>query len=285
MTTPASDHYAVLGNPVSHSRSPAIHTAFAQATGQAMRYTWIEAPVAGFEASLKAFAQSGGKGCNVTMPFKLAAYELSTRRSHRATLAQAANTLGRDGDGWWADNTDGVGLLRDIECNAGVSVTGQRVLLIGAGGAAAGVLGPLIEARPAEVVLVNRSPDKATSLFNRHHDLAEVCGVCLSTRSLDQAGSAFDLVLNASASSLAGASSPVAAEVLKPGCLALDLAYGPPARPFLAWATAHGAVARDGLGMLVEQAAEAFALWRGVRPPTADLLAKLRQAVDEVAPA
>jgi shikimate dehydrogenase len=280
MNAASPDRYAVLGNPIAHSRSPAIHNAFAAATGQTLSYVWIEPPVDGFAATLQAFADAGGQGCNVTMPFKLQAFALATRRSHRATLAQAANTLGRDGQGWWADNTDGVGLLRDIEVNAGVAVAGQRVLLIGAGGAAAGVLGPLIEARPAEVVLVNRSPAKAVELANRHRELADVCGVALHARSLDQAGRAFDLALNASASSLAGAGSPVSADVLRPGCLALDLAYGAPARPFLAWAAGHGASTRDGLGMLVEQAAEAFALWRGVRPPTAPVMARLRQDVN-----
>jgi shikimate dehydrogenase len=280
MQTPPPACYAVLGNPVAHSRSPAIHSAFAAATGQQLRYTWIEPPVAGFAAALQAFADAGGLGCNVTMPFKLEAYQLAIRRSHRATLAQAANTLGRDGAGWWADNTDGVGLLRDIEHNAGVTVASRRVLLIGAGGAAAGVLGPLIEARPAEVVLVNRSADKAQALADRHRDLAEACGVRLCALPLAQPGQGFDLVINASASSLAGAGSPVSAQVLRPGCLALDLAYGPPARPFLDWAASHGALTRDGLGMLVEQAAEAFSLWRGVRPATHSVLAKLRQDVD-----
>jgi shikimate dehydrogenase len=282
MTPDRLDRYAVLGNPVAQSRSPMIHTAFAAATGQAMAYERLLAPLDGFESTLRGFAAAGGKGCNVTMPFKLQAFQMCAQHSPRATLAQAANTLRLDVDGWWADNTDGLGLLRDITVNAGASVAGRRVLLIGAGGAAAGVLGPLLEARPAEVVLVNRTVDKAHALVARHMALAQAQGVPLSARSLTQAGHAFDLVLNASGSSLAGAGSPVAAEVLAPTCLALDLAYGPAARPFLAWATQHGAVARDGLGMLVEQAAEAFSLWRGVRPATAGVLAELRAAVDAV---
>jgi len=271
-----TDRYAVLGNPVAHSQSPFIHAQFAQATGQALSYERVLCPLDGFEATLRAFAASGARGCNVTVPFKFEALRLATRRSERAALAQAANVLRFDADGWLADNTDGVGLLRDIEANAGTPLAGQRVLLIGAGGAAAGVLGPLLQARPALVVLANRTPDKAQALAARHQPLARQLGVDLRAGGLAEAGAGFGVVLNSSASSLAGAAVPVGPEVLAPGALALDLMYGPAAAAFLRWAESHGARGRDGLGMLVEQAAEAFFVWRGVRPATAPVLQALR---------
>ena len=280
MTSPTPDRYAVLGNPVAHSRSPAIHAAFARQTGQALVYERVLAPLGGFEATVRHFAASGGnpgKGCNVTVPFKFEAFALAPRRSERATLAGAANTLRFDPAGWLADNTDGVGLVRDIEANAGVALAGRRVLLVGAGGAAAGVLGPLLAARPALVVVANRTPSKAQALVDSHTVWAAEHGAALQARGLDAPSAAFDVVLNASASSLQGAASPVPAAVLAPGALAVDLMYGAAAAPFLAWARAAGAVARDGLGMLVEQAAEAFFVWRGVRPLTTPVLQMLRE--------
>lgn len=262
------DLYAVLGNPVAHSRSPAIHALFAAQTGEAIDYTRVWCPMDGFEASVREFARSGGRGCNVTVPFKFDAPRLAARVSERARLAGAANVLRFDGeDDWFADNTDGIGLARDIEVNAGRPVEGRRVLLIGAGGAAAGVLGPLLERRPAELVVTNRTAARAQALVERHAGA--------TARPLDDCGRGYDLVINASASSLQGAAVPVRAEVLRPGALAVDLMYGAPARGFLGWAAAHGAEPRDGLGMLVEQAAEAFWLWRGVRPATAPVLAAL----------
>ncbi|MBX3627505.1 MAG: shikimate dehydrogenase [Rhizobacter sp.] len=270
------DRYVVAGNPVEHSQSPFIHAQFAQATGQAVAYDRLLCPLDGFEATVRAFAEGGGRGCNVTVPFKIDAYRLATRRSPRATLAQAANVLRFDADGWYADNSDGIGLVRDIERNAGIVLKGRRVLLVGAGGAAAGALGPLIEAGPQEIVVANRSLDKAEALVRRHAELAYAHGVTLSARRLQAAGKAFDAVVNATATSLQGAAIPVHASVLKPGGLALDMMYGPAAQGFLQWAVQHGAAARDGLGMLVEQAAEAFQLWRGVAPETAPVLAALR---------
>lgn len=281
MTAP--DRYAVAGNPVAHSRSPHIHSLFAQQTGQAIDYGRLLCPLDGFVPEVKAFAASGAKGCNVTVPFKFEAFELAARRSPRAELAQAANTLRFDPDeqgGWLADNTDGVGLVRDITVNAGVALAGRRVLLLGAGGASAGVLGPLIEARPAEIVMANRTVEKAQAIVARHADWAARHGVTLSARGLADAGKGFDVFINGTAASLAGSGVPVGPEVLQPGALALDMMYGPAAQAFLDWARSHGAVARDGLGMLVEQAAESFALWRGVRPDTAPVLAEMRAQVD-----
>ncbi|WP_157263532.1 shikimate dehydrogenase [Azohydromonas aeria] len=271
------DRYAVFGHPVQHSLSPQIHQAFAEQTGQRLAYARLWAPLDGFEAVLRAFVAGGGRGANVTVPFKFEALRLATRRSARAELAQAANVLSFDGEEIHADNSDGVGLVRDIEANAGCALAGRRVLLIGAGGAGAGVLGPLLEAAPAELTLVNRTDERAQDLVLRHDELARGCGVRLRTASLHAPGTAFDVVINASASSLEGATaSPVAETVLRPGTLAVDLMYGPKAQPFLDWAQRHGAQPRDGLGMLVEQAAEAFAAWRGVRPQTAPVLAALR---------
>ena len=277
MTTPA---YAVLGHPVAHSRSPFIHARFAQQTGLTLDYGRLLSPLDDFAGTLRAFAAQGGLGCNVTLPFKFEALALASDCSARARLAGAANTLKRDGSTWWADNTDGVGLVRDIEQGAGRPLTGQRLLLIGAGGAAAGVLGPLLQAAPACVVLVNRTATKAQALVERHRDLALEVGALLKSASLGDPGSGFDIVLNASASSLQGQGAPVPSSVLAPGALALDLMYGPAAEAFLAWARQAGASARDGLGMLVEQAAESFFVWHGLRPQTAPVLAALRDQIE-----
>jgi shikimate dehydrogenase len=274
------DRYAVLGNPVAHSQSPFIHAEFARQTGERLVYERVLAPMDGFETTVRAFAAAGGRGCNVTVPFKFEAPALAAHCSERARLAGAANVLRFDAEGWFADNTDGIGLVRDIEDGAGRALAGRRVLLVGAGGAGAGVLGPLLQACPAAVVLANRRVERARDLAARHVTLAIAQRVDLQACSLPDPAGVFDVVINASASSLAGAGSPVSAQVLRPGCLALDLAYGPPARPFLDWAASQGALTRDGLGMLVEQAAEAFALWRGVRPATDAVLAMLRQDVD-----
>jgi len=279
----SADRYAVAGNPVAHSRSPHIHSLFAQQTGQAVDYGRLLCPLDAFAATVQAFAGEGARGCNVTVPFKFEAFALAARRTPRAELAQAANVLRFDTDaqgGWLADNTDGIGLVRDITVNAGVPLAGQRVLLIGAGGASAGVMGPFIEAGCAELVVANRTVAKAEELVARHADVARRHGVRLSARSLQDAGEAFDVVVNGTATSLSGEGVPVGPQVLRTGSLALDMMYGPAAQGFLDWARSHGATGRDGLGMLVEQAAESFLLWRGVRPDTAPVLRELRALVD-----
>ena len=248
-----------------------------------MRYGRLLCPLQGFAEAIQAFAGSTGdddgagpaRGCNVTVPFKFDAFRLAPRRTERAALAGAANTLRFDAQGWLADNTDGCGLVRDIEQGAGVRLAHQRILLIGAGGAAAGVLGPLLGAGAARVVVANRTLAKAQALVERHRPLAGPAQ--LQALPLERCGEAFDVVINATASSLQGAEIPVPAHTLGAGALAVDLMYGPAAQAFLQWAAAHGAVPRDGLGMLVEQAAESFHLWRGVRPDTAPVLAALRR--------
>jgi len=274
------DQYYVLGNPIAHSKSPLIHARFAELTGQSLRYERLLVPLESFAATVAQLQRDGVKGCNVTVPFKLDAFEAATTRSDRAQLAQAANTLLLQGGAVHADNTDGVGLVKDIQNNAGVSLAGRDVLLIGAGGAGAGALAPLLAAAPRRLVLVNRTRAKADALVERHKAHASLQPLLQTTEllaeDLDGLKGAFDVVINASASSLAGAGVPVAAAVLKPGALACDMMYGPAAAGFMAWARDNGAVPRDGLGMLVEQAAEAFELWRKVRPPSAQVLREMR---------
>jgi shikimate dehydrogenase len=271
------DRYCVMGNPVEHSRSPWIHARFAALTGEPVEYGKRLIPFDGFPAAVRAFIAEGGKGCNITVPFKFEAASLVSRRTARAALADACNTLSFQGESIAGDNTDGVGLVVDLEHNAGVALAGRDLLLLGAGGAAAGVLGPLIEARPRNIVVANRTLAKAQALVTRHATLAEATEVRLQACALDAVTGGFDVVINATASSLAGAGVPVPGSVLKPGALAYDMMYGPAAQGFLQWAREHGAVGRDGLGMLVEQAAEAFLVWRGVRPPSGQVLAELRQ--------
>lgn len=270
------DRYAVVGNPVAHSRSPAIHAMFAEQTGQAVAYERLLAPLDGFESTLRAFVAAGAKGCNITVPFKFDAFALAAKRTERAQLGGAVNTLRFDADGWVGDNTDGAGLVNDLQKNAGRPLAGLQVLLVGAGGASAGALGALIHAGPARITVVNRTLDKAEVLVASHTHL----GVPLAAATLADAPAAQDIVINATSTSLAGAASPVDARVLRPGSLALDMMYGPKAQGFLDWAAAHGAEPRDGLGMLVEQAAEAFFFWRGVRPDTAPVLKAVRQAIE-----
>ena len=273
-----ASRYAVVGNPVGHSQSPFIHAAFAAQTGEPITYDRLLCPLDGFAAAAREFAASGAGGCNVTMPFKFEAYALAERRTARADAAGACNVLRFDANGWFGDNTDGAGLVRDIERNAGVALRGTRVLLIGAGGGAAGALGALVAAGTAEVVVANRTVARAQALVARHRTaLAGAESGRVAATTLESCGTAFDIVVNASASSASGAAVPVATTVLRRGTLALDMMYGPAADAFLAWAEAHGARGRDGLGMLVEQAAEAFALWRGRAPETAPVLAALRR--------
>ncbi|WP_423598171.1 shikimate dehydrogenase [Roseateles sp. MS654] len=291
-TAPAAgsppDRYAVAGNPVGHSRSPEIHAAFAAQTGQSLVYERLLCPLDGFDASIRAFVEAGGRGCNVTVPFKFEAFRLAARKTPRAALAGAVNTLrfDRQADGGWlGDNTDGAGLVADIERNAARPLRGLRVLLIGAGGASAGVLGSIIGGRPAEIRIVNRSADKAVALADSHRDWASEHGVRLSAAGLDAVApdGRHDVLINGTSASLSGAGLPLpdpGVPVLARGGLAVDMMYGPSSLPFLNWAIDQAGpegLALDGLGMLVEQAAEAFFLWRGVRPDTAPVLSGLRR--------
>ncbi len=270
------DLYCVMGNPIEHSRSPWIHSRFAELTGQRLHYGKRLIALNGFAAELKTFFLEGGLGCNVTVPFKFEAAALASQTTARATLAAASNTLSLQEGVIVADNTDGAGLVDDIQGNAGIDLSGRHLLLIGAGGAAAGVLGPLLLARPASITVANRTLAKADNQVARHGALAAQQHAELVASGLQELNRKFDIVINASSSSLSGSGVPVPAGIFKPGALAYDMMYGPAAQGFMQWALEHGAVARDGLGMLVEQAAEAFLIWRGVRPPSRQVLDELR---------
>ena len=271
-----TDLYAVFGNPIAHSKSPAIHSAFARVSHQDLRYEARLAAVDGFKSAISDFCAAGGKGANVTVPFKEEAYRLCTQLSERAARAGAVNTLVFNGTEIYGDNTDGAGLVRDITHNLACPLAGKRILLLGAGGAARGVIAPLLAAQPAALFMANRSADKAEVLAAVFSDLAVVgAGNFAKT-----AGKSFDLVINATSASLAGASLPLPSGIFAAGSLAYDMMYGKGETPFLALAREQG-VGRcaDGLGMLVEQAAEAFFVWRGVRPETLAVLADLRAAL------
>ena len=267
-----TDRYGVVGNPISQSKSPLIHRAFARATGQQLEYRAIEAPLGGFAAVADAFRASGGRGLNVTAPFKMDAFVFAAHLSDRALRAGAVNALKFTGLTVEGENFDGLGLVRDIVVNAACPIAGKRVLLLGAGGAARGALLPLLAERPAQLRLVNRDADKARALAASMADAGAICA-----GGYDDIGPAgFDLVINATSASLTGAL-PATPAVAFRGCLlAYDLTYGKGLTPFLAAARAGGAARiADGVGMLVEQAAEAFAWWRGVRPPTDAVMAAL----------
>jgi shikimate dehydrogenase len=271
-----TDRYAVVGNPVAHSKSPLIHAEFARQTGQDLEYGRLLAPLDGFRATVEQFRSSGGKGLNVTLPFKLEAFELAQRRSERALDAAAVNTLKFESDGIYGDNTDGVGLVRDLEANLGIAITGKRLLLMGAGGAAQGVMAPLLAARPAALVVGNRTVDKAQRLAARFRARLPDRAVRASSYR-DLAGEQFDLVINATSASLRDTVPELPLGVFAPGSAAYDMMYGKGLTPFLELAQRQGAGRlADGLGMLVEQAAESFFVWRAVRPLTAPVIAMLK---------
>jgi shikimate dehydrogenase len=261
------DRYAVVGNPVAHSKSPQIHAEFARATGQDLEYGRIEAPLDGFERTADAFRSQGGKGLNVTVPFKEAAFRYCRRVTPRARAAQVVNTLVFSGDEVVGDTTDGVGLVTDLTRNLVLELRQKSLLLMGAGGAAQGVVQALLEAGVARLVIANRTVSRAQALAARHGVAA--CGYA------ELEGQSFDLVINATSAGLANETPMLPRSVFKPGALAYDMLYGRDT-PFLAQARAAGARATDGLGMLVEQAAESFLVWRGVRPDTRAILERLR---------
>jgi shikimate dehydrogenase len=271
-----TDHYAVVGNPVAHSRSPQIHAEFARQTGQDLDYARLLAPLDGFKAAILKFRDDGGKGVNVTLPFKHEAWDLVNVHRGCALDAEAVNTITFQDGKIIGDNTDGIGLLTDLERNLAFPVRGKRVLLMGAGGATYGVMHPILNARPERLVVANRTLDKAVSLvahFNRFEKFA-IGGVSAQPYQ-KLAGSQFDLVINATSAGLNDEMPALPAGVFAPGALAYDMVYGK-ATPFMKFAAGQGATIADGLGMLVEQAAESFLIWRGVRPQTAPVIALLR---------
>ncbi|MEZ5704749.1 MAG: shikimate dehydrogenase [Burkholderiaceae bacterium] len=267
-----TDHYAVLGHPIAHSKSPLIHSLFAQATRQNLAYTAIEAPLDGFAATVQAFRANGGLGVNVTLPFKLQAYELATDPMESARLAGAANALKFDGERVWAENFDGTGLVNDIQQNLGSPLAGKRVLICGAGGATRGAILPIARQKPAHLAIANRTAETAHQLARDFAGLA-----ALQTGGYDDLGDeAFDVVINATSTGLSEANLPLAPAVFADGALAYDMVYGKGLTPFLKQARAAGASRlADGVGMLVEQAAEAFHWWRGVRPDTRPVIQAL----------
>jgi shikimate dehydrogenase len=276
-----TDQYAVIGNPIGHTKSPLIHGLFAQETQQDMRYTAIEGPLEpddAFAQTVRAFIADGGKGMNVTAPFKLKAFAMADERSERAALAGAANALSFKDGRIFAENFDGVGLVRDIEANLKLPMAGKRVLVLGAGGAVRGAVLPFLAARPAELVIANRDISKAKALVAQINTdaLPQVCGYA----DLEALGS-FDLVVNATSASLTGGLPPVPPSAFSPTGAAYELAYGKGLTPFLRLARNAGVLGiADGVGMLVEQAAEAFAWWRGVRPQTRAVIDRLTVPLD-----
>jgi shikimate dehydrogenase len=276
-----TDQYAVIGNPIGHTKSPLIHGLFAQETQQDMSYTAIEGPVEpqdAFAGTVRAFGAAGGKGMNVTAPFKLKAFAMADERSERAELAGAANALRFEDGRIAAENFDGLGLVRDIEVNLGLPMAGKRVLMLGAGGAVRGALLPFLAARPAELVIANRDVVKGQALVAR----VGARGPLLACGYGDlEAMGRFDLVVNATSASLTGDLPPVPPGVFSPEGTAYELAYGKRLTPFLRLACNAGVRGvADGVGMLVEQAAEAFAWWRGVRPQTRAVIDRLTVPLD-----
>lgn len=272
-----TDRYCVFGNPIKHSKSPQIHAEFAHQTQQALEYSAEEAPLDGFSSAWRAFIDAGGRGANVTVPFKEVAFSLCDTLSHRARRAGAVNTLilGGGNGRTYGDNTDGVGLVRDLAYHR-VALAGKRVLVVGAGGAVRGILEPLLAERPSEIVVVNRTAAKAEQLAGDFADLGTI-----HSGGFDTVNGTFDVVINGTSASLSGDLPPLPDELFATNGWAYDMMYGPEPTVFLQWAGPRGAKLLDGLGMLVEQAAESFFLWRNVRPETAAVREMLRQSLND----
>jgi shikimate dehydrogenase len=272
--SPVPDQYGVVGHPVSHSLSPFIHGLFARETAQEMSYRPFDVKPEDFRARVQEFFDNGGRGLNVTLPHKIAAVDVAHELTARAAHAAAVNTLAVKGDGILGDNTDGAGLVRDLCDNLGLVITNRRVLVIGAGGATRGILAPLLGLEPTLVVIANRTPERAEALAAAFSDLGATQGVAFEHIE----GAPFDLIINATSASLSGDMPPIPDGAIAAQTVCYDLAYGRSATAFVRWARSKGCGrAIQGLGMLVEQAAESFRLWRGVRPATARVLDALRE--------
>ena len=271
-----NDLYAVVGHPISHSKSPRIHSLFASQTGEAVEYTAIQAPLHDFAGTAREFFDRGGKGLNVTVPFKEQAWQLADRRTDRAEKAGAANTLYRDEQGrLTADNTDGVGLVRDLTVNHGVRLEGARILVLGAGGAVRGVLGPILAQQPAALTIANRTLAKAETLAQLFAPVA--VGTAVTAAGFEQPDQPYDVIINGTSASLQGDLPPLSANVIGTDTVVYDMMYSLQTTPFNQWALDLGARrVFDGLGMLVEQAAESFRIWRGARPKTEPVIEVLR---------
>ena len=273
-----TDLYAVFGNPINHSKSPAIHRQFAEQTVQDMHYTKQLVNEGEFAQAAEAFFAQGGKGLNITVPFKLDAYQFAQKLTPRAERAGAVNTLAKTSDGSiLGDNTDGIGMIHDMH-NLDWDIEGKRVLILGAGGAVRGILQPLLEENPAQVVIANRTLAKAEELVKSFHDLGD-----MKAKSFDQLeNETFDMVINGTSASLQGDLPPLPDDLLAPGACCYDMMYGSEPTVFLRWAQEHGAAqVADGLGMLVGQAAEAFYVWRQIRPEVVPVISALRRQMAE----
>lgn len=270
------DRYAVIGNPVAHSKSPDIHARFAAQTGQRLTYERLLAPLDDFANTVKTFILQGGKGANVTVPFKLEAFELATTLTDRARIAGAVNTLRFNGSTILGDNTDGMGLVNDIVQHAGLALKSKRILLLGAGGAARGVIQPLLDQAPTELVIANRTVSKAVELAQIFSASSRIT---VNPTAFQDLLSAFDIVINGTSAGLTDEMPEVPGAIFGKHTLAYDMVYSKHPTRFMQFAIQHGAQARDGLGMLVEQAAESFFVWRGVRPETTSVLATLRESL------
>lgn len=261
-----TDRYAVIGNPVAHSKSPQIHTLFARQTGQDVEYTRLLAPLDGFASVVAQFVAEGGRGLNVTVPFKFDAFNYATERTPRAETAGAVNTLRFDGNSVLGDNTDGAGLVVDITRNLGVSLAGARILMLGAGGAAYGVMLPLLDQKPEVLHIANRTAAKASDLASAFSQYGRT-----SSSGYESLDTQYDIIINATSAGLQNTMPPVPEKVFGEGSLALDMLYSDKPTAFMVFASARGARTRDGFGMLVEQAAESFTVWCGVRPDTSSV--------------
>ena len=277
MSASTPDRYGVMGNPIAHSKSPMIHSLFAEQTRQSLSYEAILVEIGSFSEAVEEFRASGGMGLNVTVPFKRDAWKLVDERSPCAELAGAVNTIVLREDGsLFGDNTDGSGLVRDIRDNLGIALADKEILILGAGGAVRGVLGPILEEKPASVVIANRTPARAQELADAFEEFGKVDGCGFDE--LD--GSSFDIVINGTSASLKGEVPPLPDALLAKGALCYDMMYGAQPTAFMAWADDHNsAQIADGLGMLVEQAAESFATWRGVKPKTAPVIKAVRESL------
>ncbi|WP_455209506.1 shikimate dehydrogenase [Kaarinaea lacus] len=271
------DEYAVMGNPITHSKSPQIHTLFAEQTGQNIRYRAIQVDPGGFTQAVGNFFASGGKGLNVTVPFKQEAWQLANKLSERARLAGAVNTLKPATEGGlYGDNTDGVGLVRDLIHNLGITLNDKKILLVGAGGAARGVVAPLLDNKPQQLTIVNRTMDRAYELVKHFASKGDINAESFT----ELEGKRFDVVINATSASLKGDLPPLPTSTIAHAQVVYDMMYGSEPTLFLQWAQQHGASnTSDGLGMLVEQAAEAFFVWRNVKPDTAPVIQRLRASL------
>lgn len=274
-----TDRYMVVGNPIAHSKSPQIHALFAQQTEQDLLYSKLQVEHGTFQEEVAKFREMGGKGLNITVPYKHEAWDLADERSVRAELAGAVNTIQIREDGtYFGENSDGIGLFRDLTKNNGVVIENKKVLVLGAGGAVRGVLEPLLAAKPSQLTITNRTAERAEALAELFADHGNVDGGGFDE--LD--GQHYDLVINGTAASLQGKMPPLPFDLLAEGATCYDMMYSAEPTPFMVWASEYGAdTVLDGLGMLVEQAAESFALWRGVRPQTAPVIQQLRDELNQ----